>query len=346
MNETTDKKSVATINVACNESQPLDGTQEEWRPVVGYEGLYEVSSLGRVRDAITFMLIPRASYKNRGKESIYPAVRLFRRNDKGLRVSTVIAVHNLVAAAFLVNATGGYRLRHKDGNPENNAASNLEWPESKVPVPHNIDGETWLPIPGFPGYEVSDYGQVRNSRTGKLLKQHFGSSPYLEVCLYRQEGGKAVPCSCLVHRLVAFAFLPLIEGKNYVDHINTIKTDNRVCNLKWCTTVENQNNPLTYARQVEVKRERAKSQIWRDKVSKAHNCRKKLIRCIETGLVYPSIHEAERVLHRARAAIKRSCEDSKNNAIQLFPSGSYYRGKLVLHFEYYTYKSIDELIGD
>ena len=50
MNETTDKTSVATINVACNEPQlpALYGT-EEWRPVVGFETAYEVSSTGQVR---------------------------------------------------------------------------------------------------------------------------------------------------------------------------------------------------------------------------------------------------------------------------------------------------------
>lgn len=46
----------------------------------------------------------------------------------------------------------------------------------------------------------------------------------------------------MVHRLVAFTFIPNLNGKPFIDHINRIKTDNRVDNLRWCTCKENNNN--------------------------------------------------------------------------------------------------------
>lgn len=48
-----------------------------------------------------------------------------------------------------------------------------------------------------------------------------------------------------VHRIVAEAFIPKIEGKDNIDHINGIRDDNRVENLRWCTTKENANYPLS-----------------------------------------------------------------------------------------------------
>lgn len=48
-----------------------------------------------------------------------------------------------------------------------------------------------------------------------------------------------------VHKLVAETFLVKVDGKNYIDHINGIKTDNRIDNLRWCTPKENANFELS-----------------------------------------------------------------------------------------------------
>lgn len=97
--------------------------------------------------------------------------------------------------------------------------------------------EEWRPVMGFEGlYEVSSIGRVRNRR-GYVLKQSVTSWGYWRVGLFRQGEGTREQ---RVHRLVALAFIPLIEGKTHVNHINGDKQDNRFENLEWMTKLENE----------------------------------------------------------------------------------------------------------
>lgn len=105
---------------------------EIWKPVVGYEGLYEVSSLGRVkslpkvqeglfgldRRKVSEERIIRGAKNRHG----YRKVSL-RRDGRTYQVS----VHRLVATAFLPNIANYPCVNHKDENPSNNRAENLEW---------------------------------------------------------------------------------------------------------------------------------------------------------------------------------------------------------------------------
>ena len=96
--------------------------KEYWKPVVGYEGLYEVSNWGRVKSL---------NYNHTGKGKIlkqnqikngYKSVMLYKDgNGKNY------LVHRLVAEAFLPNPNDYKEVNHKDENPQNNIVSNLEW---------------------------------------------------------------------------------------------------------------------------------------------------------------------------------------------------------------------------
>lgn len=91
----------------------------------------------------------------------------------------------------------------------------------------------WRKISGKPNYSVSDNGDIRNDKTGRILKLHKGTAGYFQVML----GRKTVPL--YVHRLVAAAFIPNPNNLPQVDHINGNKLDNSVSNLRWVSVSEN-----------------------------------------------------------------------------------------------------------
>ena len=100
-----------------------------------------------------------------------------------------------------------------------------------------IEFERWLPVVGYPLYEVSSSGRVRNTSTQHVLQPAPNSKGYLCVLLYR--GSKRDRRSFLVHRLVAQAFLSNASNLPQVNHLNGQKRDNRVLNLEWCTQSQN-----------------------------------------------------------------------------------------------------------
>jgi len=97
---------------------------EQWRPAVGFEGLYSVSDRGRIRrDKATRMnpvgSIVRTPVDQRG----YPMCSIRGHTGK----FTTKRVHVMVLEAFAGPRPEGYISRHLDGNPSNNNVSNLRW---------------------------------------------------------------------------------------------------------------------------------------------------------------------------------------------------------------------------
>ena len=84
-------------------------------------------------------------------------------------------------------------------------------------------------------YEVSNLGRVRNARTGQVLRPRKVSRGYRKVTLYYKGQQK----HCLVHNLVATAFVEGWREGLQVNHKNGVKTDNRAENLEWVTSSEN-----------------------------------------------------------------------------------------------------------
>lgn len=111
--------------------------------------------------------------------------------------------------------------------------------------------EVWRDIVDYPTYQVSNFARVKRiARKTCEASQHRKDrkkvieeriipqrirAGYLSVSLRRS--GKSI--NCVVHRLVAKAFIANPNDYGYVNHINGVKTDNRLENIEWCTMKEN-----------------------------------------------------------------------------------------------------------
>jgi hypothetical protein len=98
--------------------------------------------------------------------------------------------------------------------------------------------EEYKIISGFENYSVSNFGNVMNNQTSKVLKGRPDKDGYLQVSLYKD----SKPHMKIVHRLVAQAFIPNPNNKPCVDHIDNNKQNNNVNNLRWATVQENTHN--------------------------------------------------------------------------------------------------------
>ena len=99
---------------------------ENWKPVVGYEGLYEVSDQGRVRSVDRITRDGRR-WKGRVLSTNKVSTGYLRAVLSVDGKYNHVYVHRLVADAFVPNPQGKLEVNHKDGNKKNNVASNLEW---------------------------------------------------------------------------------------------------------------------------------------------------------------------------------------------------------------------------
>jgi hypothetical protein len=250
---------------------PSSNDGSEWRPVVGYEGIYDVSSNGHVRRVIPGRRRPAGSLlQPRPGRLGYVYVTLSRNGEQ-----TQHPVHRLVAEAFIPLPDGllaqDLVVDHISEPKSDNRVSNLRWathgenmehaaveaadrrlkgepPRSqRYDLPPVPDDAIWKPLMAFGIgglFEVSNYGHVRrckpgrNARVGKMVAARLMPQGYVQVKL--RVPGKKHGVIKAIHILVASAFLPSPQpDQRVIDHINGEKTDNRADNLEWVTQQEN-----------------------------------------------------------------------------------------------------------
>ena len=123
--------------------------------------------------------------------------------------------------------------------------------------------ESWLPVPGFEGYEVSSWGRVRslprtivrsngrtNSVKARIKKLTDDGKGYLVVNLSRM-GRSNVR---FVHQLVLEAFVGPCPERMECRHLNGVPTDNRLANLAWGTSSENKFDLVAHGNHVQARK--------------------------------------------------------------------------------------------
>lgn len=163
--------------------------------------------------------------------------------------------------------------------------------------------EFWKDIDGFPDYQVSNLGNVKSLE--RKVKKWNGYRTVNERILKAKidRGGYQMVGLCsygkhknmLVHRLVACAFLPNPDNLPQVNHIDENKLNNNVSNLEWCTREYNNN--------------------YGSRTQRAAKANSKSVKCLETGIVYPSAKDVERQLGFSQCDISRCCNGKRYKTV-------------------------------
>lgn len=149
--------------------------------------------------------------------------------------------------------------------------------------------EIWRNISGCPGYQVSNKGRVKSlsndkKRKEKILKPFKNNKGYFSVNLWKD----GIKKNITVHRLVASAFIQNDSLFNTeINHLDENKENNCASNLEWSDRKHNCN----YGNR-------------NKKIAKAKSL---FVKCLETGVVYPSSYEVQRQFGFNQASIQKCC---------------------------------------
>lgn len=103
--------------------------QEKWRPVFGYEGLYQISDFGGIR-----RVLPDGKYRILSTKIDWRGYRTAHLSNKKAKT---IKIHKMVLEAFDRPKPEGLQVNHKDANKLNNHISNLEWVTASENIVHS-----------------------------------------------------------------------------------------------------------------------------------------------------------------------------------------------------------------
>lgn len=207
--------------------------QESWRPVKGYEGLYEISNRGRVKSLKR--IVKRGNHTLQIPETIlkihinrwgYPHCSL-NKNGK----SKTHTIHRLVASAFIDKSHEGLEVNHIDGNKENNSVENLEWVTRTENIRHAFSNNLMVRHKGYKnGSAILDDEKV------KEIKRHI-----LEGKMYSREIARkyGVSLTCITHiktnntwTHIPWPKIKTVRGKRYLREKSVAEIKSLLLNSK------------------------------------------------------------------------------------------------------------------
>lgn len=266
----------------------------EWKVIPGFNNQYLVSNEGTVKITKPRNHIIKQKRMTTGK--LYVTLSF----DKH---SFDYYVDELVVRAFSADYFEYCRIVHLDGDIDNNCAANLMC----CPGVLDLDGEEWRYLEGsYDALYVSNLGRIKRV-------DHIHRRPeYLIIPSYDQDGYLIFSCSVnshsvfgSVHRAVATAFLPNPDNKSEVNHIDAVKTNNKVSNLEWATRHEN----IAHAMSMGLVTGHPNA------VTAVKELLSTSVKCLETGEIFESMTDAGRHFNVNSSVIYnlavRKIEDSR-----------------------------------
>ena len=147
---------------------------EIWKDVIGYEGLYQVSSLGRIKSVCRRVYNPGLSTYRIQNERILKTfpdkkgyIRVILSKEGKIKIHLL---HRIVAKAFLSNPNNYPQINHIDENPRNNSVNNLEWCDNKYNTnyrnhPKRIVESQSIPIVQYDlnGHIIKEWSSAREA---------------------------------------------------------------------------------------------------------------------------------------------------------------------------------------
>lgn len=163
-------------------------SQEIWKDVPGYEGVYQVSDLGRVKrikagTGAKHGLILKTQADTRSTHNPYARVMLYNGSHKTRKK---FSIHRLVAEVFIGPCPDDFQVNHKDGDPTNNKASNLEYLSHIDHDKHTRNILKW-----FPKNQGERHGRVKlTSNEVKEIRKLYATGKYFYKDIAKMYGVK------------------------------------------------------------------------------------------------------------------------------------------------------------